>query len=197
MEKELKIVVAIFSVFCIFGLSSLLSSGTFATPVFLQHFILVPLSVLFLILNFREKHKWLLATYVLVSLCALLIDDFSVAMISEKYQTNVLFELTTTLTFSVFFLVFYFGFFFYICIFFYLIVPKKLYLISSIILLSATVIALFLSQMLWLSGFLFLLFLLVHIIVYNKFSRQDSKVAQVLTYQFLLVILLQSLQYFL
>ena len=197
MDKELKIVVSIFLIFLIFGLVSLSTSGTFATPVFLKHFLYLPLAILFYGINFKQKQSWLLLVYIPITLLSLLIDDFSVGLITEKYHTNWLFELTSTQAFSLIFIIGYFGFFFLISYLFFLSYKKAEMLIASIILLIAVISCLFISEYVIASGPLFLLFLGIQIFSLNRFSTKESTAQKVLSYQFLLIILMQSMEYFL
>jgi hypothetical protein len=197
MERELKIVVSIFLIFLVFGLVSLGTSGSFATPVFLQHFVYVPVALLFYLLNIKEKGALNLLLFVPITMFGLLIDDFSITLLSEKYQSNLLYELTTSVEFSWFFLFAYFGFFLYMSYLFYT-ESKKIWIMSiSTLLLLFVILGLFHTNLSGLSGIVFLLFLAFQILTLNRYSTSENKVKKVLSFQFLLIIMLQSLQYFL
>ena len=197
MDKELKIVASIFLIFLIFGLVSLSTSGTFATPVFLKHFVYMPLAILFYGMNYKQNQSWLLLMYIPVVLLGLLIDDFSVGLLVEKYHVNWLFEITTTQVFSIIFIVGYFGFFFLIAYLFFLAYQKLAILIASLVLILAVITCLFIPDFLIASGPIFLLFLAVQIFALNKYSSNESIAKKILTYQFLFIILMQSMEYFL
>ncbi|MEO9531563.1 MAG: hypothetical protein ABJG68_14760 [Crocinitomicaceae bacterium] len=197
MDKELKIVVSIFLVFLIFGLVSLSTSRIFATPIFLKHFVYLPLAILFYGMNFKQNQSWLLLMYIPVVLLGLLIDDFSVGLLVEKYHVNWLYEITTTQVFSVIFIVGYFGFFILIAYLFFLAYRKLAILIASLVLILAVITCLFIPDFLIASGPIFLLFLAIQIFALNKYSSNESIAKKILTYQFLFIILMQSMEYFL
>jgi len=64
-------------------------------------------------------------------------------------------------------------------------------------LLIAVITCLFIPEYVIASGSLFLLFLGVQIFSLNRFSTKESIAKKVLSYQFLLIILMQSMEYFL
>jgi hypothetical protein len=196
MERELKISVSIFLVFFIFGLTSYFNSGSFATPVFMQHFIYVPLAVLFYLMNLKSKHSFILLIYAAVCMLAFLLDEFSQQYLANKMENNVLYDVTQSASFSIIFLIIYFGFFVFQM--FYLLNKTKQYVIFSlqIILLVFTIYAISHEDLFFYSGMLFSAHLILYVFAANKFMKSDSKVVSVLSAQFTLLFLLQICQYF-
>jgi len=196
MERELKISVSIFLVFFIFGLTSYFNSGSFATPVFMQHFIYVPLAVLFYLMNLKSKHSYILLLYAVVCALAFLLDEFSQQYLANKMESNVLYNLTKSTSFSIIFLIVYFGFFVFQM--FYLLNKTKHYVVFSVqaILLIITIYALSNEDLFFYSAMTFSGHLLLYVFAANKFMKSDSKVVSVLSAQFTLLFLLQICQYF-
>lgn len=196
MDKELKISISIFLVFFIFGLTSFFNSGSFATPIFMQHFILVPLSLIFFFMNTKEKHSILLLIYFLVCVAALIIDEFSQLYLANKFEFNALYDFSKTDGFSIFFLIFYFGFFVSLGIYLWYKNKQLILAILQLALIALGLILMFSETRMNYASYAFTSFLLVFILNSNRFSKEDSKVVNVLSAQFTLLFLLQLCQYF-
>ncbi len=196
MERELKISISIFLVFFIFGLTSYFNSGSFATPVFMQHFIYVPLAILFYLLNLKSKQSYILLIYAVVCLFAFLLDEFSQQYLANKFESNYLYELTRSAGFSISFLIVYFGFFVFQM--FYLLDKTKQYVVFTLqaILIAFTIYVLSSEELFYYSAISFSAFLILYVFAANKFVKSDSKVVSVLSAQFTLLFLLQICQYF-
>ena len=197
MDKELKIAITIFLIFFVFGIASYINQGSFASPVFMNQFVFLGTAILFLILNLKSTDAFLLWLYLIPAILAFLIDHFTMGYLAEKYQNNSLLELTQTATFSMVFLIGYFGTFLYFIIRLFKDHKKvTLFLIQLSLLLTSIVLLLF-TQYSIDQDICFHLFLIASILIINRFNTSNSKGLAVLSYQFLLLFLLEGLEYFL
>ena len=197
MDKELKIAVTIFLVFLVFGIASFFNLGSFATPVFMNQFIFVIVAVSFFIMNLKAPNSWVLAIYIIICFFGLVIDEFSMGYLAEKYKNNVFLELSRSTTFSISFLVVYFGFYVFSTILLFSNTKNKGILFIQLLLIIATIFCLGLNDLPYLSPVLFSLFLLTYIYSVNSLLTRDDKVLSVLSYQYFLFLVLEGLEYFL
>ncbi len=197
MDKELKIAITIFLIFFVFGIASYLNQGSFASPVFMNQFVFLGTAILFLVINLKVKDVIVLWLYLSSCVMSFLIDHFTMGYLAEKMQNNWLLDLTQSTTFSVLFLVIYFGVFIIISFYFLRIHKKVLAFIVQLILLLITVIFMLFTQNSIDQDVCFHLFLILSILLINRLNINASKGFAVLSYQFLLLFLLESLEYFL
>lgn len=197
MDRELKIAVSIFLVFLIYGLTSFFQSGTFATPIFLNQIILLIVAVLFYFINREKERSVLLLLYIPVMLYSCLIDDFTVHYISSKFNSNLLVDLSENFWVSIGFIVIHFLFWYSVTL-----ISKKdkdnsIVSVLQFTLLTATLILFFQPYYQILRDVFFVLFGLLFIYGVNKKGRENDPVFSVLSYQLLLLILLEGMEYFL
>ena len=197
MDRELKISIAVFLTFLIYGLTSFFQSGIFAVPVFLNQLVLLFLAILFYALNIRLKASIVLLIFVFIQLYACLVDGFTVSFLAQKFSSNLLIELSENLYLNIGFIVVYFSFW-YTMIFMTGAIHKKIgLLLLQMIFLTATVLLFFFPEWSLLRDAVFLIFGLLFIYGINQSTEDKYKVFSVLTYQILLLILLESMEYFL
>ena len=196
MQRELKIVVLVFLIFLIFGITSLLQSGQFVTPIFLNRFAFFIVAVLFYLLNRKSEGSSLLLVYVFVTGLFVLIDSFSVNYLSQKTGFTALLWLREQWLFQLLFLIGYFGFFGVISVLIYRKSRQLLLTLLNGVLLLSAVVLLFIPGFEMLRDTCFLLYLTVLIILINRKQEQLNTGFTVLSYQFLLLFLLEGVEYF-
>lgn len=197
MDKELKIAVTIFLIFFVFGLASFINQGSFASPVFLNQFVFLFCAVLFLAFNVNKLDSILLWIYLIPVTLSFLIDHFTMGYLAEKFQNNGLLELTQTDTFSIVFLFGYFGSFLYFSVRTFSLHKRIIILLAQLILLLSTPVLMIFTTFSIDQDMSFHLFLILSIFIINRFNTANSKGFAVLSYQFLLLLLLEGLEYFL
>ncbi|MEX1003484.1 MAG: hypothetical protein WDZ35_15300 [Crocinitomicaceae bacterium] len=196
MERELKIIILIFLVFFIFGLTSLVDSGHFVTPIFLNQLVLLAVAILFYALNFRTPGAFILLIYIPVLLMSALMDGFTTAYLAQKWNLPQLIGLREMFWFSLFYLLIYFGFFFTILLITYNNIRSTWLLLVGALLLSTTITLLFVPGAEMIRDFSFFSFLLFFILMVNRKSEQNKQGMTVLSYQLLLLFLLEGMEYF-
>jgi hypothetical protein len=196
MYRELKIVVSVFLLFIIYGLSSFFSLGAFVTPYFFSKLILVIVSLLFFLLNFRVKKSYFLFFAFINMVCFALIDDFTVQFLSERFQLAFLLPFVNSLGFAYFSFGVFVGFYSLAMVFFHQAIQKKWLIISLILLFMATIL-LFIVKVPYLQEIIFGTYLLVFFIAVNRFNLLEKNVLTILSSLFLLQFLLEIFKYLL
>jgi hypothetical protein len=194
MDRELKIVVSVFLLFIIYGLSSFFSLGAFVTPYFFSKLILVIVSLLFFLLNFRVKQSYFLFFAFITMVCLALIDDFTVNFISERFQLDFLLPFVNSLGFAYFSFGVFVGFYALAMVIFHQAIQKKWLSISLILLFMATIL-LFIVKVPYLQEIIFGTYLLIFFIAVNRFNLLEKNVLTSLSSLFLLQFLLEIFKY--
>lgn len=194
MTREFRIVFIIALIFFIFGLTSFFQLGGFVTPFFLGRIILVLVSLTFLIMNIRiEKSIYLLFAF-LAMLSFAITDDFTINYLSEKFQTEILVEISYAepIVYASFFL--FFGFYFTAAFLLQSVQKVKwvALLLSGLVLLS---IVLLYFRYYELQNICFSAFLLLFVILVNRLDLPDKSVVKIISALFLLQFLLQVFKY--
>lgn len=194
MYRELKIVVSVFLLFIIYGLSSFFSLGAFVTPFFFGKLILVIVSFLFLILNLRVKQSYFLFFALVTMICLALIDDFTVQFLSERYQWESLLPFVDSLAFAYFSFAIFLGFYLTSIVIFHKAIRRNWLTFLLLVLFLATIV-LFTVKMNYLQEIIFGSFLLVYFIVVNRFNHVEKNVLSIIGALFFLQFLLEIFKY--
>ncbi|MBK7128998.1 MAG: hypothetical protein IPM74_03300 [Crocinitomicaceae bacterium] len=194
MERELRIVVIVFLTYLIFGLTTYFQSGSLIAPLILTKPILLILAMIFLVLNFSQRNKWLLIFYLFALTAYAITDEFILSWI-ERDVSSAFAEISRStffswLTFLVFFV------FLIISVFYqYKILQKPFIFFLELILILACFCFLFTSlslvQEIFIKGFFIL-----YIIASNLDAGLNDKILRVMSYQYLCLVLLESFEYF-
>src|SRR5688572_19613773 len=118
MERELKIVLSVFLVYLMYGITSLFDTQVLVTPVFLTSPIFVILAGIFAITNRKEKNSYILLLYLIAFICFALVDDFVIGFLTRFLGTGV-FDILTLPGFGLFAFVVFFSFLLFSVWFFY------------------------------------------------------------------------------
>lgn len=197
MDKELKIAIILFLIFLVFGLASYFNQGSFASPVFLNQFVFVSVALIFLLLNLKSKDALVLWLYLIPCSLSFLLDHFTMGYLAEKFQNNTLLDFTQSSAFSIVFLIGYFGVFTLLTAYFFKLHKKVFITVIQLIILFLTVFFLLFTDNSIDQDLSFHLYLILNIVLINQFNTSNSKGLAVLSYQFLLLFLLEGLEYFL
>lgn len=197
MDKELKIVVSVFLVFAIYGLTSFFQSGIFATPVFLNQLVLLVVAITFYLLNSKQTQGLILLAYVGVQVYTCLIDGFTVSYLAQKFESNSIIELSDNIIFNI-------GFILVFAVFWIFAIYKTWTINKSIVFtllqLSSLILGLcffFFFDLHLIGNLLFMFFTILWIWSHNKNQEKEHHVLNVLSYQLLLMVLLEGMEYFL
>ena len=195
MERELRISVIVILTFSIYGLVSLISSGSFVTPFFLSHLIVLGISILFFALNAEIKSAWILGLFSLSFLGYSLHDKFVIWFLTQKLNLSGIDQLTQSTTFALISFVFFFTILF--------LTIHQLYKESSLpiaaillALILTVIIALFFTELYFVQNILMILFLILYFVVAQRKVNSEKSVSRILSAQFLLLALLDSLYFF-
>ena len=195
MDKELKIAVTIFLTFLVFGFASYINLGSFVTPFFINQFVFVLVAVLFYLMNYKAVHApWLLG-YVFICLLSFAVDEFSMGYLAQKYENNNFIHFSRSTAFSITFLILNFGFYIGLSAYLFKFTKVKWLLVLQIALVLFTVLGLFLNDLPFLGSIIFSIYLISFIVAVNRLLPTENKVLSVLTYQFLLYLVLEGLEY--
>lgn len=195
MSRELKIVISIFLVFLIYGISSFFSLGAFVTPFFLDKFILLGVAVLFAILNYRLKNSYLLFLYIPAMLAFAMRDEFTIGYLSEKYRSDFLIKNFNEPFYLISTIGYFFGFYF-VSVFHFYKVTNKRYLSAFLLFLILASVVFTGTEIHYAPDITMGLFLLSFFLIV-QWIKKDLPVLETLTSQFLLLFLLTSFEYFL
>ncbi|MBI3134776.1 MAG: hypothetical protein HYZ14_08900 [Bacteroidetes bacterium] len=194
MERELKLVISFFLIYLVYGITSLVNTQTLIAPVFLSPFIFVSLAVFFAILNRKQKQHYALILYAVAFTFFALTDEFVMGLLTRAFGSPAYELLTTTAAGILTFLVF-FGFLAFAVYFFYRNTKQKIVSVVLFSTLSACIL-LFFTDYFLLQELCFQFFCLTFFIFGQRGSELKNKVLRVMSYQFLLVSLLESFEYF-
>jgi hypothetical protein len=195
MDKELKIVISIFLVYFIFGIGSFFNSGSFTTPIFLNQLTLVAVAAAFFVMNIRLKHSILLCIFFIIQLISTFIDGFSANYLAQKFDLPIILRINESISFAIFYLIIYFGFFIFITLYLYRFSKVKWGVFSQLLLIAITLLLFSIEGYSWLRDIFFFIYLLNFYTVVNRFLKKNNQLLAVLSYQFLLLFLLESLEY--
>lgn len=195
MDKELKIVVSIFLVYFIFGLGSFFNSGSFITPIFLNQLTLLIVAAAFFFMNLKLKHSIILCTYLIIEILSTFIDGFSANYLAQKMNLPFILKINQSFSFAIFYLFIFFGFFIFITLYLYRFSRMKWVLISQLLLIATTLFLFSIDGYSWLRDTFFFVFLLGFYLVVNRFLKENNQLLSLMSYQFLLLFLLESLEY--
>jgi len=197
MERELKIVVSVGLVFFIFGLTQFFDTRAFITPIFLNYLIAGVLSLVFFFMNFKKENSYLLFTYAVGLICFSFGDDMTRYILVKYLGADFLDTLIESKEFVWFvipvFILFYGTMFWGIVLFHRQKKNIVLTLLMSVLLIGCVSI----YPMQW-PGIQFILiasfFILFFGLTQKPYSSEQS-VLQVLSSQYLLLILLDGFKY--
>jgi len=195
MERELKIVFSVFLVFFIFALSSLFNTGTFLAPFFLSKLILVLVALVIAIINLGASKEYLLWFYFLAALAFALTDDFTISFLDQYFDTTYFDDLSGSRLFLILSLIFYFGFHFSSVLLYYLSRKQKLISFGLLIFLILSIFLIFTDRPIF-GTIGFSIFFLAFFIVAQRDSELKNKTLRVISYQYLLIVLLGAFEYF-
>ena len=217
MEKELKIVLSAFLAFFIYALTTFFDSGTFLAPFFLAKLTMVLVALIIAAMNLRTRvagadpgihladfperkfmvtpKAWVLWLYFISTLFFALTDELTVQLLdywTKGSGFNALASSPALLLFTFFFCA---GFYVYSVILFYTSVGK-----TAVTVIFAALLALFIFGLFMDLTVLRTLSIDLFFILFFLFTRRDShlknKALRCLGYQYLLIPLLQSFEYF-
>jgi len=195
MEKELKIVFSVFLVFFIYALTSFFNSGLFLAPYFFAKIMLVIVSLIFALINFNSSKNFLLWLYFIATSLFAITDENTIGFLNYIFNTLIFEELSNSLLFLVFSFTFYFCFHLIAILFYYLSSKQKLISLSLLVILIFALLLIFINE-----SFLATISLSVFFITFFIFAQRDSdvrnKTLRVISYQYLLLVLLGMFEYF-
>ena len=196
MDREFKIVISIFSFILIYGLGSLARSQAFETPIFFNQIIFLIVAIVFWLMNRNEDSAWVLVLLIPVHFISCLIDPFIMGYLYERQGIELAKQIFDSNAMSWLFVVVYFGYMFLASQFAYKSHKKAVVMIVKIILLIGTIIFLLKPEIGVDAGFTFFAFLILFFFTVNRLMTSPTKVLSVLSHQFLLILLLEGLEYF-
>lgn len=195
MDKELKIVFSVFLVYFIYALSSFFNQGVFLAPIILTRFAIALVALILVLNNLKQVKVYLLILYLLCTLLLICTDTFSVGYLDMKFGVNFFTTISNSFSFILFSFIFYFGFLFYSIVHFHL--ESRNFLLSSILCsIIACLIFLFFTDYYLAKEILIHLFFLCYFAIIQNTSSNISKAVRLLSYQYLLLFLLESFEYF-
>jgi hypothetical protein len=195
MERELKIVLSVFLTFFLYALSTYFSSGSFLAPFFLSKLCLVAVAVIMAVMNIRTPKSIILWCYVITTALFAITDEFTLQFLDYKMDTTYLEELTSNNDFLFASFAIYLGFYFFSVVF-YLKSHKKIFQASLLfLLLTGFLLSLFIDLTVLRHVSIHLFFILFFVFAQGD-SDLKNKTLRVIAYQYLLIPLLQSFEYF-
>lgn len=195
MEKELKIVFSVFLVYFIYALTSFFNSGLFLAPYFFAKITLVIVSLIFVIINFKTSRIFLLWLYFLATSLFAITDENTIGFLDYIFNTSIFGELSNSISFLVFSFIFYFSFHLIVILFYYISSKKKLISLTLTIVLIFALLLIFINESFIATIVLSLFFVSFFIFVQGD-SELKNKTLRVISYQYLLLVLLGSFEYF-
>ncbi|UKN02573.1 hypothetical protein K6119_03485 [Paracrocinitomix mangrovi] len=195
MDRELKIVSSIFLTFLIFGIMSLFQQGGFVTPFFLKHLVLLIVSVIFYALNTKVAYSWVLLLFVPVQLVFCLIDPFTVGFLIQKFELSWLQTIHDAIWLKWIFILAYFGFLLAMIFAKYLQTKNKIPFIVEIGLFIPSLILLGFPILYVLNDILTIALILVFYFSAQRIEDEKSKFLGIIGSQYLLLALLQLIEY--
>lgn len=194
MEKELKIVVSVFLFYFIFGFTQVFKTQAFITPVFLTSFILIICALLFWFMNLKESRAFLLILMVGVQFSWAFSDSFFIAFVEYYFPMAgeiIKSKIAGIISLSVFYLMNLFS----VLTLFNLKDKKITPLIFLLTPLILSVLLIFSAEPVFFK-FSVILFSLAFFFFGQTGSAVETKTLRVVSYQYLLLGLLQCFEYF-
>jgi hypothetical protein len=195
MERELKIVLSVFLAFFIYALTTWFNSGEFLAPFPFAKICLVIVALLFVVLNMRTPKYAILWLYLVCTLLFALTDEFTVQYLDYKTGLTFFNELASNYAFLVTSFLVFIGFL-YFSVIFYVQTHKKPVQTSLLFLLLTGFILSFFIDLTVLRHILIHLFFILFFVFSQGDSDLKNKTLRVIAYQYLLIPLLQSFEYF-
>jgi len=196
MERELKIVFSIFLVFFIFALTTFFNIGSFFAPYFLSKTILVVVALMFALINLKSPRNYFLWLYFFAAVLFAITDENTIGFFDQVFHIDFFDQLSASIIFLAFSFIFYFSFHFSAVLLFYFSTRKKLISICLGLLLALSISLLFTEAPI-LQAIAGGLFFIIFFITAQRDSELKNKTLRVLSYQYLLLFLLGSFEYFL
>jgi hypothetical protein len=182
-------------VFFIFALTSFFNSGTFLAPFFLGKITLVIVALILAIINLGTSKEYLLWFYFLASLVFALTDEFTVNFLDQYFTTTYFDDLSSSLIFLCVTFIIYFGFHLGAILLFYFSAKQKLISLILVSLLFLSIFLIFSDRTI--DGTISLsVYFLLYFINGQRDSQLKNKTLRVISYQYLLIVLLGSFEYF-
>lgn len=195
MEKELKIVFSVFLVFFIYALTTFFNSGCFLAPFFFAKLTLVIVSLIFAFINFTSPKQFLLWFYVIATALFAITDENTIGFLNFVLNTTIFDELSHSTLFLVISFIFYFSFHLTAILLYYFSFKQKILSISLSGLLICSILLFFYNES-FLATISISLFFLLFFVVAQRDSELKNKTLRVISYQYLLLVLLGSFEYF-
>lgn len=195
MDKEFKIVISVFSFFLIYGLTSLFNSGSFETPVFFNQLIFFLVAVIFWLMNKSETGSWILAVFIPVQFLYCLIDPFIMGYLYEVQNVELAKSIYNSTALNFLFLVSYFGFMVLVSFWTYKKHRRAYVLVAKLLLIFATIFLLYYPGLEFDPSYPFFAFLLLFVFTVNRLTLSATRGLSILSHQFLLIFLLEALEY--
>lgn len=194
MFRELRITVLIVLVYFIYGLSSLFSLGDFVTPFFFSKLILVLVSLVFFLLNWRVERSIYLFFAFLAYVSYAAADLFTLNLMTKSGQYEQLYAILNSRYVLIGSLFIFFGFFYTSLFLLYNVLKNLIFRLLLFSLLTVSLVGLFFSANLVFEIF-FGLYLLLYFIIVYRLSLSEKSILSILSSLFLLQFLLESFKY--
>lgn len=194
MFRELRIAVIIVLIYVIYGLTSFFSLGDFVTPFFLTKLILVVVSFVFLVLNWRVDGKIYLLLAFLSALSLAAADSFSINLITKSGQREFLYQVLQSRAVLVGSFFVFFGFYYTSLYLFQNQLKKWRITLLLFSLLTTSLIGLLFFNF-WIFEIPLALYLLLYFIFVFRQNLPEKSVLSILSALFLLQLLLESFKY--
>lgn len=195
MERELKIVLSAFLVFLIFGLSTLLNSGSFVTPYFLDKIILLVISLLFIALNSKKEGSWRIYLLPIPIIGMMLGDAFYLYTLADYFENESISALYGSGLTMIVSLLMTFGYFIFVIIDLFLRTGVTGWLLLFIFLTLASFFSLG-TEYFFLPHISMSLFFVLHFVFVQRNSSLLLPVHEVQATFFFGIFLLTTFQYF-
>lgn len=196
MDRELKIVSTVFLVFLIYGFVNVANSGSFAVPVFWFQLSILFVSIAVLVLNWKRPLNFMLLAYVVAQVLLCLVDGYTVNYLATKGNPELWIALSNSMAVNWLFIICYFGFMAFFSVRLLVISSKKGVFTVPLVLLLGVCVFFFLPEQALIRDVLFMAYLALNILIINRLLKPEDRFSQLMSYQFLLLFLLESLEYF-
>ena len=123
-------------------------------------------------------------------------DGFTVAYLTQKLEADVLIQLNESVEFGIAFLLVYFGFFLFLSFYAFKNHSSLPIFLAMVALIGGTVLSFFVEEMTDYINLIFSLYLIVFVVTIHRKLKQESVVLSIISYQAILLVLLEGLEYF-
>ena len=195
MEKELKIVFSVFLVFFIYALTTFFNSGSFLAPFFFAKLTLVIVSLIFAFININTPKQFLLWFYVIATALFAITDENTIGFLNFFFNSTFFDDLSHSMLFLAISFIFYFCFHFTAIFLFYFSSKKKSVSFALVVLLATSLLMFFFTEF-FLATISISIFFFLFFIVAQRDSELKNKTLRVISYQYLLLVLLGTFEYF-